>query len=60
MRSLESREGKSAKSFVSQLPLLEFSWVGDSLLEGSTNDDSMAARPSGGIAASEEGVVTRC
>jgi len=51
MRSLEPRGGNSTKSFVGQLPLLEFSWVGGLLLEGSAK--AMAARPSRKMAAAE-------
>ena len=54
MRSSEPRGGNSTNSFVSQRPLLEFSWVDDSLSEGSAKFiQSMAARPSGKIAAAE-------
>ena len=56
---LGTKGGKSTKSFVSQLPLREFSWVDDSLLEGSVYKAAMTVRPSGKIAAAEREGVTR-
>ena len=49
MRFSGLRKGNLTQSFVSRLPLLVFSWVDDSLLEGSMRSfPDMTARPSGG------------
>jgi len=56
MRSSEPRGGNSTKSSVGQLPLLEFSWVDDSLFEGSAHrprGEDITSRQSGKIAVAE-------
>jgi len=55
MRSSEPREGNSTKSSVGQSQLPEFSWVDNSLLEGSAQSmaECVGNGSSGDIAAAE-------
>jgi len=54
MRSSGPTGGNSTKPFDSQPPLLGFSWMGDSLLEGSAQSAAlMTTRPGGNIAVAE-------